>query len=705
MRRRAGRNSHGSNEPRFRRGLRALLTLLLVAGGLSGQQAAVVDSGLAPQRGAVVDAGTIRLHLLGREIGRESFTLRRVDEGWVLSDQFAYVDRGGEVALDSTLELADDLTPQRLRAEGRSYRFLRVDVDIEIRTGPRRDAAEAVAGDVAETVAATVANTTLATVRNLDTTDSIELSGPFFTVQGYAPLAARALLIGYWERHGRPQELLTVPGTPTSSVFIEERGRDDVTIGDTRVTLRRYSVRGVAWGREVVWLDQRGGLAAIFTRANILPFDGVRDDLVGARAELEALAVEEYMNDLARLSARAEPLASGAFALVGARLIDGTERAPIEDSVIVVRDGRIVAVGPRASTPIPDDVEVIEVAGKSIVPGLWDMHAHAAQIEWAPAYLAAGVTTARDMGGVFAFLTAFRDTIASGRGIGPHLLLAGLVDGDVDNAFGAVTAATPQEGRAVVERYHDAGFQQMKLYSNLQPEVVSAIAERAHQLGMTVTGHIPRALSLQEALAAGMDQIAHSPVRGDPGSPQMKQRIEALQRYGAAVDPTQSWGELLGRSQQTPIADFQPGILQAPWPIAAAYNSVRNEATPEAVAARRRRSLAGVRALHAAGVPVLAGTDYGVPAHSLHRELELYVMAGLTPLQAIRSATAVPAAVMGLADEVGTIEPGKRADLLVLDADPLADISAIRSGRWVIANGVMYACDPLWQLAGFRPRR
>ncbi len=631
------------------------------------------DASAAPR-----DAGAITLHLLGREVGTERYELERVAGGLVLRDHFSYVDRGGEVGLESTLELSADLTPRRLRSVGRTYRFLRVDVDIDVRDG-------------------------VASVRNLGATQATPLPSRFFTVPGYAPLAARALLIGYWERHGRPDALTAVPGTPTTEVFVAARGTDVVRVGDGSVALGRYLVRGVAWGREVVWLDPEGRLAAIFTRANILPLDGIRDDLVPARAELETLAVAAYIDELERLSLSVEPLASGSFALVGARLVDGTGGVPVDDAVVVVRDGRIAAAGPRSDTPVPADVRAIEATGLSIVPGLWDMHAHAAQIEWAPAYLAAGVTSVRDMGGEHAFLTAFRDALASGRGIGPRLLLAGLVDGEHADAFGAVTAATPGQGRAVVDVYHAAGYRQIKLYSYVQPEVVRAIADRAHELGMTVTGHVPRALSLPEALDAGMDQVAHLPLRDDPSSPQAERTIAALRAHGAAVDPTASWGELLGRSQETPIASFQPGILTAPWPIAAAYDSVRNEASPAEVAARMDRVLASVRALHEAGVPLLAGTDYGVPAHSLHRELELFVAAGLTPGEALRAATALPARVMGLDADSGTVEVGKRADLLLVEGDPLADISAIRKGRWVVAEGVMYDCAALWSLADFGP--
>lgn len=652
-----------------------------------------------------VETATIDVSLIGRRIGTETYELSRTADGLTLEDSFAYVDRGGEVALETTLQLADDLTPRHLRAEGRTYRFLRVDIDARIEDGR-------------------------VTIDNLGARDTFDAPEHFFALPGYAPLAGRALLIRYWEGHGRPEALPLIPGNPTHEVGIVAGGTDTIDVDGASITLRRFVVRNVAWGREVVWLDEDDRLAAIFTRANILPLDGVRNDLATARPQLEQLAVAVYMEELEALSATVEPRARGDFALIGGRLVDGTasggikndgtesggtdnrgtettgsESGVVEDAVVVVRDGRIAAAGPRATTPIPEDVETIDVSGATIVPGLWDMHAHAAQIEWAPAYLAAGVTTVRDMGGGFAFLTAFRDTLADGRAVGPRLLLAGLVDGAHDNAFGEVTAATPAEGRAVVDRYHDAGFQQMKLYSNLQPDVVRAITARAHELGMTVTGHVPRALTLSEALDAGMDQVAHLPVRGDPGSPGAEEIIEALRAHGAAVDPTASWGELLGRSQQTPIADFQPGILAAPWPIASGYDSVRNEATPAEVAERMQGTFAGLRALHDAGIPLLAGTDYGVPAHSLHRELELYVAAGLTPLEALRAASAVPAAIMGLDADSGTIEPGKRADLLIVDGNPLDDISAIRNGRWVVADGVMYESASLWKAADFTPSR
>jgi imidazolonepropionase-like amidohydrolase len=638
--------------------------LLTFAAPLEGQRA---EPDVRP------GAGILELHLLGHRIGEERYRLVPSSGGLALTDTFNYVDRGGSVTLISSLGLTRDFTPRRFHASGRTYRFLNVDVDVAV-DGARARVARA--GD----------------------TTQVELPSAFFTLQGYAPLAARSLLIRYWEEHGRPSRIATLPA---GSVTIERRGTDTIHVARAEVELKRYSVDGVAWGREVVWLDTDGSLAAIFTRANILPFEGIRIDLVDAKSRLAELAAAEYMGALSASSHSIEPVATGSYALVGARVIDMTGRPPLDDAVILVHDGRIATVGARRTVTIPAASRIIDATGKTIVPGLWDMHAHAGQIEWAPTYLAAGVTTVRDMGGETTFLTAFRDAIDAGRGIGPRMLLAGLVDGDVDAAFGTVVAATPEEGRAVVDHYHALGFRQMKLYTWLEPDVVRAVIDRAHALGMTVTGHIPRALTLEQALDAGVDNVAHLPLSGPVGSDRNRAAIRALVEHHTVVDPTLSWNELLGHAPTVAPSSFQPGLARAPWPIRAAYESVRNDIDEATARARQLEQFAAIRALHDAGIPIVAGTDYGVPGHSLHRELELYVLAGLSPMDALRTATTVPAQVMGLSAEVGTIEAGKRADLLVLDADPLAGMSNIRRGRWVVANGVVYECAALWRLAGF----
>jgi imidazolonepropionase-like amidohydrolase len=207
---------------------------------------------------------------------------------------------------------------------------------------------------------------------------------------------------------------------------------------------------------------------------------------------------------------------------------------------------------------------------------------------------------------------------------------------------------------------------------------------------MTVTGHVPRAMTLASMVDSGADNVAHLPVRGDTSSDAVKQQIQMLAAKHVVIDPTASWNELLGHSTQTPLTSFQPGFAEAAWPLRSSYGSIRNAGDSAVITRGMRAQLAVIKAMHDAGVTIVAGTDYGLPGFSLLREIELYVEAGFSPLDAIRAATAAPAQVMGMSDATGTIEAGKRADLVVLERDPLLDIHNIRTGRWVVVAGQMF---------------
>jgi len=624
-----------------------------------------------------VDEDVIAISLLERPVGVERFQLRRAGQGHELTAAMDVTDRGSRLQVASTLATTADFSPTRFASKGKSYRFVNVDTDISI------------TGDVAR-------------IANLGVTSEMPLPPQYFTATSYSPLAGRALLIRYWEAHRRPAHVTLLPGASDREVAIEYRGADTVRAGGRAIRLRRFSVEGVVWGRETVWLDEADRFAAIVTRVHILPLEGVREDLKEALPALQQAAVRDRMADLAAWRQRTPAVAEGHFAITGARLIDGAGGAPVEDAVMVVNAGRIAAIGPRERVTIPRGVRTIDAQGTTIIPGLWDMHGHTSQIEWAPAYLAAGVTTVRDMGAEQPFITAFRDSMANGQGLGPRLLLAGLVDGPGEGGFGATIAATPAEGRAIVDRYHTARFEQMKLYSLLQPDVVQAIASRAHAVGMTVTGHVPSALGTGPAVEAGMDHVAHLPVSGDPSTPGTRALIELLARRKTVIDPTLPWNELLGRAPGTPIETFEAGFTRAPASLAMNYRSVTNATNAATARSRVRDAGRMVKALFDAGVPIVAGTDGAVPGYSLLRSLELYVEAGLTPMQALQSATLVPAQAMGLAAESGTLATGKRADFSVLEADPLRDISNIRRVRWVGTDGRILAVAGLWPIAGFR---
>jgi imidazolonepropionase-like amidohydrolase len=625
------------------------------------------------------ERGTLRLHYVQKPIGYERYEVVRVADVVTLTSDFDFTDRGGRVQLAATLRTRPDFTPLSFKATGKSYRFVNVDSDVRI------DGTDAIVkADGAES--------------------RVTLPAQFYTVDGYAPFAAQMLLLRYWKQHGQPRVVRTVPGLPTNDVFIEARGREAIRVGEAVVRLERYAIDGVVWGRETLWLDEQGGLAAAITRAGGLGFEAVREDLEPALVDFVQRATRDRLADLEAITRQAKVVKSGTYAMAGATIVDGTGRPAVPDGVILVRDGRIADVGPRGSVAIPRDTPTVDVGGKTIIPGLWDMHTHATQIEWAPVYLAAGVTTVRDMGNEFEFITALRDAIASGRALGPRIVAAGLVDGGGPNAFGVYDATTPEEAKQVVAKYHDAGFQQMKIYGLVTPPIVEAICAEAHRFGMSVTGHFPNGMTIEQAAAAGMDHIAHLGIRGEAGTDEVNRTIAFLRDHHTVVDPTQSWNELLGHAAGTPVAAFQPGILKIPAPLNRVFSNAGSAGIDAATArARLERGLRIVKALHDAGVPIVAGTDEGIPGHSVHREIELYVDAGLTPLEALQAATIVSARAMRMDGELGTIERGKRADMVVLDANPLESIRNVRSVRWTVSEGRVYDAPALWQSVRFQP--
>jgi imidazolonepropionase-like amidohydrolase len=626
-----------------------------------------------------IERGTLRLHYVQKPIGYERYEIVRDGDALKLTSDFDFTDRGGRVQLAATLRTTTDFTPTLFQAKGKSYRFVNVDSEVNVDGSDAR-----VRADGAEY--------------------RVTLPAQFYTVDGYAPFAAQMLMLRYWKQHGQPRVLQTVPGQPANEVVIEARGRESIRIADKVVALDRFSVDGVVWGRETIWLDEKQALAAAITRAGGLSFEAVREDLEPALVAFVQRATRDRIGDLETITRNTPLLRTGAYAMVGATIVDGTGRPAIVDGVIVVRDGRIADVGARAAVTVPEGMAAVDVAGKTVIPGLWDMHTHVTQVEWAPVYLGAGVTTVRDMGNEFEFITALRDSINAHRSLGPRLLLAGLVDGSGPNAFGVYYADTADEAKKVVGKYHDAGFQQIKIYSLITPPIVEAICAEAHRLGMTVTGHVPNGMTIEQAAAAGMDHIAHLPIRGEADSDEVKKTIAFLRDRKTVLDPTQSWNELLGHAAGTALTTFQPGAAKIPPPLNRLFSNA-GAAGIDAATARTRleRGLRIVKALHDAGVPVVAGTDEGIPGHSVHREVELYVEAGFTPMEALQAATIVPARTMKLDAELGTIEKGKRADLVVLNANPLDSIKNIRTVRWTISDGRVYDAPALWRSVRFQP--
>jgi imidazolonepropionase-like amidohydrolase len=600
----------------------------------------------AVTRLGAAEHGTLVLFFLQLPVGEETYDV--ADN--VLHANFEYTERGSKVPLTAMLRMQPDLTPIQFEAHGRNYRPFIVDASFTLSaTTPR----------------------------------------PFFAISGYAPFSVQMMLVRYWLAHGKPTRIEQFPAaTPGADIMIEQTGQD--TIAGARLT--RYSIANVVWGRESVWLNDRQEIAAAVSYAGNLPIEAVRPEFRDGLPRLIASAVADRMKELALRPVK--PLLAGSFAITGARLIDGTGAGAIDNASVIVRDGRVVAAG---RVNVPRGMRTINADGATLLPGLWEMHAHFAQVEYGPAYLAAGVTTARDCGDEFEFLIAVRNAI-NGGGLGPRLVLAGLVDGSGTGTFGTTWADTPEQGRAVVAKYKAAGFAQMKIYNRIKPDVLKAITEEAHRQGMTVTGHVPEGMTAVEGVEAGMDMINHfGPITQTVRAIGLEQAVAYFKKHHTVIDPTFAWGELLSRPKNIEISSFEPGFAKAPYTLTSMIGSAIGQGS------RLEASFSILRALHAAGVPIVAGTDKALPAYSLHRELELYVQAGLTPMQVIQLATLGSARVMGMDQGVGSIEAGKQADMILVDGNPLTDFSAMRRVIRVISNGRVYDPAPLWKSVGFQP--
>jgi imidazolonepropionase-like amidohydrolase len=668
--------------------LSALLSLALTFPLVSAQSAR------AQQPSPEIEHGTYAVHLILHTIGTEEYAVRGLGSHQQLSVTTNTADRGMQRTVVTTLDMLPGFVPTHFEQH------------------------TLVPASAADNASLTEFQGNKVTVREAQDTRTLLKPAIAFTGFANMPASAQMMMMRYWLHHQRPLQLPMLRASARAlPVVIRPVGHDVFTVKGQIVRLTRYTVANLIFGREVLWMNDSERVAAIMTFAGGLPQEEILDEYKSAFDPLIQSGIRQEMLDLADITRSIRPTASTNFAIVGARLIDATGAPAVENSVVVIRNNKIAAAGPAASVRIPPGMRVIRANGKSLLPGLWEMHSHYSGIEFGPALLSAGITTARDCGGEFEFLTTVRHAIEAQHQLGPRLLLAGLIDGGGPLTFGAFTADTPGEGIVAVDLYADQHFDQIKVYTQIKPFVLRAIAEEAHKRGLTVTGHVPAAVDTFEGIADGMDQINHlqfitksmtpkdstAPFTlADLNSDRAKALIALLVEKHIIVDPTLGWGEMAGHPRSIATSSFEPGVLSAPFPLAMRFNNIGTTTTAEAkFHERMNTNLKVVAALFQAGVPIVAGSDTNLIGYGLDRELELYVQTGMTPLQAIQSATIVPARAMHHDSDSGTIEVGKRADLLLVDGDPLTDISALRNVVSVVTDGRLYDSKRLAATVGF----
>ncbi|MCU1277711.1 MAG: amidohydrolase, partial [bacterium] len=344
-----------------------VLVLVAAACHAPAEQHAAAPTAASTPATAPAPPATFSLYKFGQRIGFERTAFGRAAGGDTdVKTTFTFNDRGSDVPLAALWRLSPDGTPRDYRAWGFVARGVSVDDRVAVDGG---------GGAEIE--------------REEQPLRRLRAPSPFAAASGYAPVIGQELLVRAWVAHGRPARLALLPD---GEVEIRSRGHESFTLDGKPLPLEHLAISGLVWGREDVWIDDKVKLQALVTRdAEFDHFEAMRSGNAPLIDEFVRRAGQDAVAWLAE-AARSDAAPAGPMALVGARLVDGSGAPAIEDAVVIVDGDRIVAVGPRASTPIPAGVRRVELAGATVLPGLWDMHAHVEQVEQAAAYLAAGVT-------------------------------------------------------------------------------------------------------------------------------------------------------------------------------------------------------------------------------------------------------------------------------------------------------------------------
>ncbi len=391
--------------------------------------------------------------------------------------------------------------------------------------------------------------------------------------------------------------------------------------------------------------------------------------------------------------------AAGDIALVGATVVPMDREGTLDDQTVLVRGAAIVAVAPRAQVDV-GAATVVDAHGKWLVPGLADMHVHISEESQLPLFLLNGVTVVRDLFGSPRNLR-WREQIARGAMAGPTLVQAGpIMDSDPPTWPGSAVVTTPEAARREVQAQKKAGYDWIKVYNGLSVEVYQAILAEAKAQGLPVGGHVPKAVGIEAALRSGQRSIEHLdgyvPFFGEPHADDSI--VAATAKLPVWNCPTLIVTENFARLDKPESLAKTRGLEMMSTSVRTSWEPKNDfrlaKFTPEMFAEGRRRNeirRALVGKLVRAGARVVLGTDTGnpfvVPGFAVHEELKLLVAAGLTPWQALRAATMTASELQGTPGAFGAVKAGARADLVLVDRDPLADIGALADPPIVVVRG------------------
>ena len=515
-----------------------------------------------------------------------------------------------------------------------------------------------------------------------------------------------------------------VPLFPSGSTRVERVTDVTVTTGAGNETLTLYAFSGIEFTPLYAWFDQEGELAAIDFWSGYLGMipSGWSTDVLTRLSQVQS---EASAARISRISSDLAQKLDIPLLFSNVDVVDVETGRLLEDYAVLVSGGKIETL---SSVPLEvDGAARVDASGKTLIPGLWDMHGHFG-LEEGVLNIAGGIVNVRDIGNVHDKIMLAVEKYASGEAIGPNTYRSGFMDKAGPYASGWA-AETLEDALERVDFYAEHGYGQVKLYSSIEPQWVAPIAERTHGHGMRLSGHIPAFMSAEQAVRAGYDEIQHinmvflNFLVGDQGDTRQQIRFttygdeawkldldsEAVESFitllrdnDVVVDATAAiFDTQLRHATGEPDPTFAAVIDHLPAAIARGlYNAefVLRDDWPKSAIKQSQM----LKKLHDSGVQLVPGSDH-YAAFTLHRELEVYSEAGISNADVLKIATIDSARVVGVDDRTGSIAVGKNADLVLLDGNPLDDISAVRRATLVVKGDTVYRPDVLYRAVGVTP--
>jgi hypothetical protein len=526
----------------------------------------------------------------------------------------------------------------------------------------------------------------------------------------------------------QPQgRIAALPGGELTIAKVLDR---DLQSGGRTQQVSLYAITGISTQPAFAWLT-RAERPQFF--AFILPgfmhvvpqgWEAIAPELDKVQEQAE----RDWLHGLAKRLAHPMP---DPVVIRNVRVFDSEHAQLLPAHDVYIDRGRIAALYPAGSKP-RDAGTVIDGSGRVLMPALFDMHSH--EDTWnLLLQVAGGVTTSRDMGNDNTRLQQIILQVDSGEIVGPRIIPCGFIEGDSPySASGGFRVKDLQGAKDAVEWYAQHGYRQIKIYNSFHPEWVADTAALAHERGMRVSGHVPAFMTSEEAIRAGYDEIQHinqlmlvffvgpkDDTRTlarfyllaehahslDLSSPKVTELVNLMKEHHTALDTTLStfegnFTQMQGEIDPSfaAVADHVPVAVRRGWLENSMNVTAKNVANYRA---SYDKMVQFVGQLYRAGVPLEAGTD-NIAGFTLHRELELYVRAGIPPAEALKIATWNGARFTGRLGEVGSVTPRKRADLILVDGDPTQNISDIRRISLVMKEGVVYFPAEVYEAIGVK---